>query len=279
MLVQVRRDGMRLVRQHDHALMAGALARGWDAAGPEGRGLPFRVVLATALHDLAWRELDAEPRFDPERGRPYTFDEHPLEPKLAAYRAGLNRAEAISAWVGLLGSLHYASFLEVSEAAAFLASEAERRQRLLAELDRPPVRGDGAARADGAGPATGKGGPPVGRERLERRARRDLAWLKFFDDLSIRLCMTAPGGRREERPAWLDPDAPLRPPGEPDGLRLRWTTGAAATLEPWPLAGPIELEVPVRELDAARYADAGALRRAWRASREELWRLTVGPPG
>lgn len=273
MLVQVRRDGMRLVRQHDHALMAGALARSWDADGPEGPGLPFRVVLATALHDLAWRELDAEPRYDPDRGRPFSFDAYPLEAKLSAYRAGLNRVEEISPWAALIGSLHYASFLGEAEAPWFLASEAERRERLRAGLERPTVR------ADDGRPAAGSGEVGAGGESLDRRARRDLGWLKFFDGLSIRLCLTAPGGREEELPRWLEPDRPLSPPGDGGELRLAWLDPGAATLEPWPLVGPVALEVPVRELEATRYGDAGELRRAWRSTRERVWRLTLRPSG
>lgn len=272
MLVQVRRDGMRLVRQHDHALMAGALARGWGAAGPKGRPRPFRLVLATALHDLAWRELDAEPRFDAERGRPYGFDEHPLEPKLAAYRTGLNRTEEISPYAALLGSLHYASFLGAGEASGFLSFEEERRERLLAELARPPLE-EARVPAPGGGEA-GAPGPA-----LERRVERDLAWLKFFDGLSIRLCLTAPGGLEDELPPWLEPDRPLEPPEGGEPLRLAWEGPGTATLRPWPLAVPVRLEVPVRELGARRYADAAALRRAWQSAEERQWRLTLRPPG
>lgn len=272
MLVQVRRDGMRLVRQHDHALMAGALARSWGAVGREGRPLPFRLVLATALHDLAWRELDAEPRYDADRGRPYGFDEHPLEPKLTAYRAGLNRVEEISPYAALLGSLHYASFLEGEGASGFLSSEQERRERLRAELERPPLR-----EAGGPTPGGGEAGAPG--PALERRTESDLAWLKFFDGLSIRLCLTAPGGVEDELPPWVDPDRPLEPPEGGERLRLAWEGPGTATLRPWPLAVPVRLEVPVRELGARRYGDAAALRRAWRAAEERQWRLTLRPPG
>lgn len=248
MLVQPRADRTRLVRQHDHALMAGGLAGSWATGERDAAGLPFRVVLATALHDLAWRELDAEPLFDPGSGRPCNFDEHPIEPKLAAYRAGLNRTEEISPYVALLGSLHYASFVDGERAGGFLAAEEERRVRLREEL---------GARAP------------------ERRVRSDLAWLKFFDGLSIRLCLTAPGLVEEALPPWLDPGAPLDPPGDGPSLRLQWEDARTAILEPSPLAGPVELEVPIRELPGTRWEEARALRRSWRETDEELWTLRL----
>lgn len=248
MLVQPRPDGTRMIRQHDHALMAGGIAGGWTGAAGEAAGLPFRVVLATALHDLSWRELDAEPLLDPGSGRPRAFDEYPLEAKLSAYRAGLNRTEEISRYVALLGSLHYASFLTEDRAGGFLAAEEERRERLRSEL---------------------------GRRAPERRVRGDLAWLKFFDGLSIRLCLTAPEAVEEELPPWLDPGAPLEPPAGEPPLRLRWGDPDTAILEPSPLASPLDLEVPVRELPGRRWEGADELRRAWRKAGEEVWSLTI----
>lgn len=251
MLVQRRTDGTRLVRQHDHALMAGGLAGSWVGAEGDPGGLPFRVVLSTALHDLAWRELDAEPLHDPESGRPYGFDDHPVEPKLAAYRAGLNRVEEISGYAALLGSLHYSSLVDGERAGGFLAAEEERRARLRREL---------------------------GTRAPERRVRSDLAWLKFFDGLSIRLCLTAPGGLEEALPAWLDPGAPLAPPDGGPPVRLEWEDERTAVLDPSPLAGLVELEVPIRELPGTRWEEPEALRRAWRRAGEGLWILSVVGP-
>lgn len=260
MLVQVREGGLRLIRQPDHAMQAGALARAWEGPGSDGGSLPLRVVLATALHDAAWREIDREPRFDPRTGRPHAFHDHPSAEKLEAYAAGLDRTERIAPYAALLASLHYASFVEgggavgadgppgEDRASAFLAAERERRRRLEAEGARRPVR-------------------------------EDLAWLKFFDGLSIRLCLTSPGRREEELPAWLDPEAPVSPPDPAPEMALRWQAGDAATLDPWPFAGAVDASVPVRDLPGVRYGDDGALRRAWSAAGERIWPLRLRPPG
>lgn len=267
MLVQARRDRLRLIRQHDHALAAGALARAWKGPDPRVQGHPFRVILATGLHDLAWRELDAEPRFDPERRRPFLFDDFPLDSKLAAYGTGLNRMEEISPWIGLLGSLHYASFLDEERAGGFLEAEDARQERLLRQLEarrRSPGSDDGNA----AGPD----------RRVRERAESDLAWLKFFDGLSIRLCLAPPPVPAGELPAWMDREEPLE---APDGSRVAtgWEGNGAVRVTPPVFGKGLVLEIPCRDLSAPSYPDAAALRAAWRESRERTWRLRVLPGG
>lgn len=245
MIVQPRSDRLRLVRQHDHALAAGELAHAWrPASGP----LPFRLVAAVGLHDLAWRGLDDRPRLDPETGRPHAFDTHPLGPKLRAYAAGIDEMEAVHPWIGLLGSFHYASFLDREAAGGFLASERDRRERMEGRLP-----GDAG---------------------IEGRARRHLRWLKFFDGLSLRLCLAPPGVPDEALPAWLDREAPVTPP-DGDGLVPRWRGEERVELGPAPLAGPVTLEVPFRDLPRREYPDPDALEAAWSGARVRTWRIRV----
>lgn len=263
MLVQVRGDRLRLIRQHDHALASGALARAWVGHGPGAEGHPFRLVLAAGLHDLAWRELDAEPRYDEGSGRPVPFHEFPLEEKLAAYRSGVNRMEEISPWIGLLGSLHYASFLGEERAGSFLRAEEERQDRLLRHLE-ARRRSSGGGGREAVRPA-----PP-----LRDRAEAELAWLKFFDGLSIRLCLTPPPVPDAELPPWLDR---TEAPEAPDGSRVAttWEGETTVRVDPPVFGGGLALEIPYRELSVVSHPDAGALRAAWRDAEERTWRLRV----
>lgn len=280
MIVQPRSDRLRLVRQHDHALAAGQLANAWTtASGP----LPFRLVAAVGLHDLAWRALDRRPRHDPDTGRPHRFDTHPLGPKLRAYAAGIDEMEAVDPWIGLLGSLHYASFLDREAASRFLASERERRERLTERLR---ARRSEGPRAPGGGAGTEGPGdaPPGGREDAGdagpgpggggSRLRRHLRWLKFFDGLSLRLCLAPPGVPDDALPGWLERGAPLTPP-QGDGLVPRWRGGGRVELGPAPLAGPVTLELPFRDLPRRGYPDTEALEAAWDEAAERTWRLRV----
>lgn len=253
MLVQVRDGALRLVEQHDHALLAGELARRWRGPGGREEPLPFLVVLAVALHDVGWTRLDRPPRFDRGSGRPYTFDAHPLSGKLSAYRSGVDRMAEVHPYAGLLGSLHYASFLDHDRAGAFLSSERERRRRLLERL-----------------------GGERGRGEVEARARRDLSRLKLFDNLSLSLCLSGPDVRAESRPSWLERDDFLTTP-EGRSLRLDWEDETTASVRPFCFDAPVRLELPYRELAAERYEGEDAFRRAWRSSSRATVRVDVVP--
>lgn len=257
-IVQPRSEGLRLIRQHDHALAAGELAHAWTT----GSGaLPFRLVAAVGLHDVAWRELDRRPSRDPATGRPHAFDAHPLEPKLRAYAAGIDDMEAVDPWIGLLGSLHYSSFLDDGRAGGFLDAERRRRERLVERLrERPTVAGPD-------GPGQGAGDPGS-------RLRRHLGWLKFFDGLSLRLCLAPPGVPDGALPPWLEREEPL---ASPAGRRVapRWEGEGRVELEAAPLATPVDLELPVRDLPRKSYPDEAGLRRAWSEAPVRVWRLRV----
>lgn len=271
MIVQVRREGLRLIRQHDHALAAGELAHAWRTASGV---LPFRLVTAVGLHDLAWRELDREPGYDPETGRPLAFDSYPLGPKLRAYGAGIDEMEAVDPWIGLLGSLHYSSFLDDEAAPRFLASERKRQDRLRKRLagrsgaEDPGIGREVAREGEAIPPDAGRG-PPASPER-------HLRWLKFFDGLSLRICLSPPAVPDAGLPSWLHRRGVLSSPGG-DRIAPRWQGDDRVELGSAPLAGPVTLEIPVRDLPERSYPDADALERAWRESRPRTWRLRVVP--
>lgn len=285
MIVQPRSDRLRLIRQHDHALAAGELAHAWR---PAAGALPFRLVAAVGLHDVAWRDLDARPRLDAESGRPHAFDTLPLGPKLRAYAAGVDEMEAVDPWVGLLGSLHYASFLDREAAPRFLDSESERRGRIRERLrgrrsggaGKPRTQDvPGAADVPSGGEADDGGRDrPRGDDGIDGRLERHLRWLKFFDGLSLRLCLAPPGVPDDALPPWLDRGAPVTPPAG-DAFVPGWTGEARVDLGPAPLTGPATLEVPYRDLPRRTWDDPGALEAAWREAPERIWRLVAAATG
>jgi len=292
-LVRPLPGSLLLVRQHDHALLAGELAARWEER-PSGL-----LVLAVALHDVAWRGLDRTPRFDPERGAPFAFTDHPLHEKLRAYREGIDRQAAVHPYTALLGSRHYSSFLSAERAGAFLSAERDRRDRLRRRLaegggvfagepspgaGRPAVEAPGEPGGAADGRSAGRQTPESGREREER----DLAWLKLFDTLSLLLCLTGPGTPAGEMPAWLrgrSLDPPAGAPGragggEPDGrgaIRLEWAAPGEARFSPFPFTAPFRASVPARRLPRRRYRDPDALRHAWEVADRTPLRLRIGP--
>lgn len=268
MLVQVRSDGrLRLFRQHDHALAAGELAFAW--AGPERDAAPlsFELVLATALHDLSWRELDRRPLRDDRTGRPVTFDEYPVSPKLEAYARGLDDLEAIHSYAALLGSRHYTSFPDVraaesAEAREFVAAEETRRERLWRALDFEEAR-----------PTDG---PWESVSGDEEGVSRDLDYLQLFDGLSIFICLTPPSARTGAQPEWVERLRHLETPGG-RLLHLTWMEDDVLHVDPFPFRGPVELRLSYRELPTDSFPDQAALDAAWDAAPEEDWWVSVRP--
>lgn len=248
MLIQRRADGLRLIRQHDHGLLSGELALRWR--GAEGAaGLSEEVVLATALHDLAWRELDAEPRWNPETGLPYDFLEFPAVEKYEAALEGIDRVAELHPYAAVLVSLHYSTFGSPRRPPEFEEAEEERRLELLGDLE-----------DDAPGPA---------------RIRGDLEHLRLFDNLSLFLCLTPPGAGSESRPSWLTPDL-LDPPGPGPRLELSWSDEGTAVVEPFAFeAGPHDLVLPYRDLPSGPFPSASALRRAWEDAEERTFHIRV----
>jgi len=128
-IVRERADSFVLVEQHEHALVSGEFAWRWAE-----RPVPLGSTLyAVENHDVGWQELDGEVLWNEASGRPHSFVDHPLGPKLEAWRRGIERVEARDAYAGCLCSMHYARFLVGSEnpgEAVFLERERARQGRL-----------------------------------------------------------------------------------------------------------------------------------------------------
>lgn len=261
MLIQVRDRELRLIRQHDHGLLAGELAAAWN--GPVGSGARDDVVvLATALHDLCWRGLDEPPRWNPETRRPHDFLDFPPEEKYEAAVDGIDRVEELHPYAAVLVSLHYSTFGSPGRPTEFEEEEEDRRVELLASL------GDEAP------------GP--------RSIQDDLSALRLFDNLSLLLCLTPPGADADARPPWLAPDL-LRLPEwagrtradeiRADEIRMEWVDGETVSLDPWPFEEePLSLEVPYRDLPTDGFADPDTLSTAWSGAAEEIWTLRITGP-
>lgn len=239
---------MRLIRQHEHGLLSGELAMAWR--GTSGADpLHEALVLATSLHDLAWRELDAEPRWDPETGRPHDFLTFPSEAKYRAAVEGIDRVAELHPYAAVLVSLHYSTMGSPRRPVEFEEAEEERRLELLDELE-----------DEAPGP---------------RQIRRDLDHLRLFDNLSLFVCLTPPGADPTSRPDWLTPDR-FRIPGEGRALEPAWRGPEALSLAPFPFEGnDLELDLGYRDLPPGPFESEDALKEAWHAAEEETLRIRL----
>jgi hypothetical protein len=234
MVVQVRRDAFRVIRQHDHAIASGVLAAAWIGTAAKPAPLAFEAVLGIALHDFAWRTADEMPRRDPATGAPLSFLEHPREERVRFYAEGIEAAERIHPYAGLLASFHYAGFAWSEDGEAFVRSERERQARLCRQIGID--------------------------DRTADALRVHRLFVTLFDDLSLFACLAGPASLA--RPSWLLPGDVAN---VPDGSRLRlsWRDAATIAADPFPFREAVDLAMPARDLPRREYEDDAALRRAW----------------
>jgi hypothetical protein len=116
MIIQEQGDQLMLVRQTDHAILAGFFAREWGNAHftrPE----PFAsFCLATGDHDNGWREWELQPEIDPATFSPYSFMSIPTEEHIALYQKGIERVVKADHYAGLLVCMHCAGLYDRARA-------------------------------------------------------------------------------------------------------------------------------------------------------------------
>ena len=106
MIIREQRDQLLLIRQTDHAFLAGFFAKEWgneEFPRPE----PFEsFCLAVAEHDNGWSEWEVQPTLDPKTRQPYTFMSIPTEEHIALYQKGIERLVKVDHYAALLVSMH-----------------------------------------------------------------------------------------------------------------------------------------------------------------------------
>jgi hypothetical protein len=207
-IVRDKPDSYVLIAQHDHGRISGQFARHWRE-----RPTPLEPTLyAIANHDVAWQKLDKIVHWDETTGRPYSFADYPLEPKMEAYRDGLDFLVTQDPYAACLCSMHYASFVRDAESAAerrFREGEDRRQERLKGAMSAREL------------------------EHLERNFRL----LRTCDDLSLFVCLNEPG--RSDHP-WYTNGFEFM------GTRLEpvWEDRRTLRLDPNPLSGAFDLSIP-----------------------------------
>ena len=109
----VRPDGpdhLLLIRQPDHAELAGRIMTAWRADRFPERPTRDRVLRATALHDIGWitglEGGDDLPRVNPETSAPFGFVDAPLSVRQGVWPRAIDRLAAEDRYVGALVAQH-----------------------------------------------------------------------------------------------------------------------------------------------------------------------------
>lgn len=178
MIVRETEHDFVLIEQHEHGRLAGEVAAHFrhDFFREDLLQLD-EAILATYEHDRAWIPLDAVPLWNVETDKPYTFEDYPLTPKLAAYQRGIDEVEAQSSYAGFLCSKHFASFVQSSsipECVAFYNSEMARQTRIMKQL----------------------------RMEENTEVERHFQLLQLCDDISLYISLNTPGVTKELEHPW-----------------------------------------------------------------------------
>ncbi len=261
-------DPMVIIRQTDHAFLAGFLAREW---GNEtfSRPEPFSsFCLAAAEHDNGWQEWEMLVGVDPKTFAPYNFMTVPTEEHIALYQRGIERVVKADPYAGLLVATHCMGLYDKSHAtipgysAKYVRTQEQHLandfvQRLRLQLLRMKVD----LRSD---PAT----KPYADERL---LKLNSQRLEALDRLSLYFCLGATGDITIE-------SVPVNDEGREVDWELRSIGGGQFTLNPYPFRrDPLEIAILARSIPKRRYADEADLQKVITAAPFFNLHFTVRP--
>jgi Protein of unknown function (DUF3891) len=116
MILLEQADHLIVIRQTDHALLSGFLAREWGNEVFARPQLFESFCLAAREHDNGWAEWELTPQLDPKTRLPYTFMSIPTEDHIALYQRGIQRVVQADPYAGLLVILHCAGLYDRTRA-------------------------------------------------------------------------------------------------------------------------------------------------------------------
>ncbi len=106
MIVVAEGPSFLLITQPDHAHLAGEILSLWRAGGLPDHPRRNDLLFAAREHDNGWREADAAPRWDAERGRPHDFITLPTRERIEIWERGACRFAAERPYASLLIARH-----------------------------------------------------------------------------------------------------------------------------------------------------------------------------
>jgi hypothetical protein len=262
-IIRSERGRLRLITQHDHGVAAAELTDAWggdEFHPPEAKAA---LRLATLVHDQGWQEWDAQPRLQPETGRPYNFINMPIDEHLAIYERCIRLAAEQHPYAGLLVSLHGAGLYR-------------NRYGHMPHLADKPVPEADRARVDAFLAA---------QEALQREWLHDLhpdpqvlwthyRWLQCWDALSVFVSLTC----GSDRAGFVVGPVPRWPGGLEADLKITGAGGSTFSVAPWPFAPrQVDLFLPVRYLPDRAYVSDAEFAEEYAAAPTQSLHVTLVP--
>lgn len=246
MIIQEQGDQFILIRQTDHAMLAGFFARNLGNklfSRPE----PFEsFCLAAAEHDNGWSEWELLPQIDPKSFTPYNFMSIPTEEHIALYQRGIERVVRVDHYAGLLVSMHCAGLYDRTRATmpGFSAkyvksSESQLVSDFLQRLRLQQLRLKVDLRAD-----------HIMKDYADDHSlQANLQRLEALDRLSLYFCLAPLDGSTIDA-------VPVNGNGSEADWDLQPVGSSLVTLQPYPFAkDPLEISILARRVPKRPYAD------------------------
>lgn len=146
MIVYDESTALLVVTQTDHARFAGELLSLWRTDDLPDHPRRAELLFAAREHDNGWREADAAPTLDPERGRPYDFLSLPDAERAEIWERGTARFAERRPYAALLITLHALNVLGGMGGdkrwKSLLARLADRRDALVEDAGTPLAEGE-----------------------------------------------------------------------------------------------------------------------------------------
>jgi hypothetical protein len=246
LIIREQSDQLLIIRQTDHAFLAGFFAREWgNAEFP--RPEPFEsFCLAVAEHDNGWNEWELLATLDAKTRTPYTFMSIPTEEHIALYQRGIERLVKVDHYAALLVSMHCAGLYDRARAtmpgysAKYVKStETSLVTDFVSRLRLQQLRLKVDLRAN-----------PATRELVvEETLKANFERLEALDRLSLHLCLNP------QENCVIDA-VPKDEAGNEVDLDLRNEGGNVLTLAPYPFRREmLEVSILARRIPKRVYVD------------------------
>ncbi|MEH7254781.1 DUF3891 family protein [Neobacillus niacini] len=223
MIILEREQSYCLVKQNDHAHIAGEIAKNCKNEYLFDENRTEEVMLAIHEHDRGWIDLDSSPVWNDKSEKPYTFIDYPLPLKISFYKKGLDEVEKMSKYAGLLCSLHYTSFIQdpsEPKVREFWQEEKQRQEQLKKELQLM--------------------------DKSEETLMYHLDLLKFCDYLSLYICLNEPGDNNKIHPFFRNGFPQLFAFVTDDPIVAHWSNQETVSLSFSPLNNKVEINLPYK---------------------------------
>jgi len=246
LIIQEQGDQLLLIRQTDHAFLAGFFAKEWgneEFPRPEPIG---SFCLAVEEHDNGWSEWELQPTLDARARTPNTFMSVPTEEHIALYQRGIERLVKVDHYAALLVSMHCVGLYDRARATmpgysakyvkstdSAIVSDFVQRLRLQQLRLKVDLRAN----------------PALKDLVVEDTLKANFERLEALDRLSLHLCLNP------QENCVIDA-VPVDAAGHEVDLDLRNEGGNVLTLAPYPFKRDVlEVSILARQIPKRLYVD------------------------